>query len=77
MSRSKKKIAAGTCVGVKSQKRGKQMCNRKFRAMERDAISNGNEPPYNLNQAIGEWDLGGDGKMIYGFGEKYELFKRK
>lgn len=77
MSRSRKRIAAGTNVVIKSQKRGIQNCNRKFRAMERNAIAHGQEPPYNLNEAIGEWELGGDGKRIYGFGQEYEQFKRK
>ena len=41
MSRSKKKTPASTCCCCKSQKRGKQFCNRKFRRHERMMIGKG------------------------------------
>ncbi|MBQ8713002.1 MAG: hypothetical protein IJ551_09345 [Prevotella sp.] len=77
MSRSRNKYAAGTNVVCKSQKKGKQFSSRKFRAMERAAIRNGSEPPYKQIESTDPWDLGGDGKRIYGFGAEYDRWKRK
>lgn len=77
MSRSRKKYAAGTNVICKSQKRGKQFSNRKFRAMEREAICHDAEPPHKQYEAISPWNLGGDGKRIYGFTPDLDIYKRK
>lgn len=77
MSRSRKKVAGGTFAVCKSQKRGKQFSNRKFRAMERLALHHGTEPPHKQHEATEPWDLGGDGKGIYGFGKEYDVFRRK
>ena len=61
----------------KSQKRGKQLSNRKFRAMEREALYRGTEPPRKQYEAVEPWELGGDGKMIYGFEKEMDIYKRK
>lgn len=45
--------------------------------MERTAIRNGSEPPYKQIESTDPWDLGGDGKRIYGFGAEYDRWKRK
>ena len=66
MSRSRKKIAGSTWCCCKSQKKGKQLCHRKFR--RRNDL-------YKMWQAIPSWDLGGDGKGIHTFDKKSELFK--
>lgn len=77
MSRSRKKIAAGTCCVCKSQKRGKQFSSRKFRAMEREALYHEAEPPRKQYEATSPWNLGGDGKTIYGFDKEMDKYKRK
>lgn len=83
MSRSRKKIAAGTICICKSQKPGKQMCNRRFRRKERRLLNHGrySKLPFKPREVIDEWDLGGDGKRIYTWPEKdkdsYEKWIRK
>ncbi len=67
MSRSFKKVAGGTYVGCKSQKKGKQACHRKFRR---------NGSLTKMREAMDEWDLGGDGKTVYTWDTSSELYKR-
>lgn len=81
MSRSRKHTPAGTWGRCKSQKRGKQYCNRLFRRMEHCALSkyafNHNRSselddskvdylPNKPMEVMSEWNLGGDGKHYYG-----------
>lgn len=67
MSRSKKKTPITYWAGCKSQKRGKQVCNRKFRRKEHQTISVGkiDQLPYKSIEMMDPWDLGGDGKCYY------------
>lgn len=71
MSRSRKKYAGGTNCVCKSQKKGKQMCHRKFRRVGKF---------FKMREAMDSWDLGGDGKSVYTFdknSEEYEKYTRK
>ena len=67
MSRSKKRTPITYWAGCQSQKRGKQVCNRKFRRRERMAISTSQfeQLPYRTIEVMNPWDLGGDGKAYY------------
>ena len=67
MSRSKKRTPITYWVGCKSQKRGKQVCNRKFRRKEHQTISMRciERLPYKSIEIMDPWDLGGDGKCYY------------
>ena len=73
MSRSRKRTPISCWVCCKSQKRGKQVCNRKFRRREHQAISVGNYErlPLLPIEVMSSWDLGGDGKG-YHHGEPTE-----
>lgn len=64
MSRSRKKVVSSTWVGCKSQKRGKQMSNRRFRRKERQCLCNSSyeELPHSPNELTDVFNLGGDGK---------------
>lgn len=78
MSRSKKKTPASTCCCCKSQKRGKQFCNRKFRRRERMMMGNGqyDRLPNKPIEVTDPWDLGGDGKTFWGFSPDEDWFIR-
>lgn len=73
MSRSRKRTPINSWVCCKSQKRGKQVYNRKFRRREHQAISAGDyeELPFVTIVVMNPWDLGGDGKG-YHHGEPTE-----
>ena len=78
MSRSRKKVAAGTCVCCKSQKRGKQNAPRRFRRLSAAYMASGyyERLPYRSCELTNPWDLGGDGKMVYTFDRNSDDFKR-
>jgi hypothetical protein len=61
MTRSRKKNPVETYIG-KSQKRGKQMCNRMFRRECKTALFTDKLLPIRLREVLDEWSLGGDGK---------------
>jgi len=67
MSRSKKHLPITCWAGCKSQKRGKQMCNRKFRRRERMSLNTiqFEKLPLRTIEVMDPWDLGGDGKTYY------------
>lgn len=67
MSRSKKRTPVTCWVGCKSQKRGKQVCNRKFRRRERISISTNHfeRIPHLSIEVMDPWNLGGDGKVYF------------
>lgn len=67
MSRSKKRTPVTCWVGCKSQKRGKQVCNRKFRRRERISISTSlfERIPHLSIEVMDPWNLGGDGKVYF------------
>ena len=69
MGKSKKRTPVSTCCCCKSQKRGKQFCHRKFRRRERMMVNKGDEAniPFKMIQVTNPWDLGGDGKMFWGY----------
>ena len=58
MSRSRKRTPISCWVCCKSQKRGKQVCNRKFRRREHQAISIGNydKLPFVNIEVMNPWD---------------------
>ena len=60
MSRSRKRLPYTLGAGCKSQKRGKQVCNRKFRHRERQNISMGKfeHLPHHQIEVMDQWDLG-------------------
>ena len=64
MSRSKKRTPVCCWVCCKSQKRGKQVCNRKFRRQQRQKMRVGDYQllPLRTFEVMSPWDLGGDGK---------------
>ena len=64
MSRSRKRTPVTCWVGCKSQKRGKQICSRKFRRQVHQLISVGRleQLPFLMREVMESWDLGGDGK---------------
>lgn len=78
MSRSRKRLPYALGAGCKSQKRGKQMCNRKFRHRERQNISMGEfeHLPHHQIEVMDQWDLGGDGKFYYHADETDEWYVR-
>jgi len=67
MTRSRKKIAIATNCCCKSQKKGKQAANRKFRRRARTELASGREEhvPLKSIELTDPWDLGGDGKSYY------------
>ncbi|MBR4047768.1 MAG: hypothetical protein IKK07_04860 [Bacteroides sp.] len=73
MSRSRKRTPVCCWVCCKSQKCGKQICNRKFRRREHQCISAGDyeELPLYTIEVMSPWDLGGDGKA-YQHGDPQE-----
>ena len=79
MSRSRKKVPAGTFCCCKSQKRGKQVCNRKFRRREHMALCSGHleRLPYQSIEIMDPWDLGGDGKCFWGYAFEEEWFRKE
>lgn len=64
MSRSRKRSPITCWVKCKSQKRGKQICGRKFRRRVHQFISVGKIEllPFLAREVMESWDLGGDGK---------------
>jgi hypothetical protein len=78
MSRSKKRTPASTCCCCKSQKRGKQFCNRKFRRRERMMMGKGqyDRLPNKPIEVTDPWDLGGNGKTFWEFSPNEDWFIR-
>ena len=76
MGKSKKRTPVSTWCYCKSQKRGKQICHRKFRRKERILVLSGrfNELPYRQWELVEQWDLGGDGKHYCGYYPEEEWF---
>ena len=76
MSRSKKRTPVTCYACCKSQKRGKQFCNRKFRRREHQLISVGDYErlPRLIIEVTETWDLGGDGKHYVHADPNSELF---
>lgn len=64
MTRSRKRFPGGTWCCCKSQKRGKQVSNRRFRRKEHQLIhqEDYHRLPLNPMELTSPWDLGGDGK---------------
>lgn len=79
MSRSRKKVPISCGAGCKSQKRGKQVCNRKFRRREHLALGSGHfeRLPFQSIEIMDPWDLGGDGKCFWGFSPKEEWYRKE
>lgn len=69
MSHSFKHFPAGTCCCCKSQHRGKKNASRRFRRRTKILISQGkfDKLPFKSIEITSTWDLGGDGKMFWGF----------
>ena len=67
MSRSRKRTPFSCVVCCKSQKRGKQVCNRKFRRQEHRSIrmEDYEKLPFSPIEVMNPWDLGGDGKAYF------------
>lgn len=67
MSKSTKRTPVSTWCCCKSQKRGKQICHRKFRRKERMLIlqEKWEGIPFRLREVVDPWDLGGDGKVFW------------
>ena len=78
MSRSRKRLPYTVGAGCRSQKRGKRVCNKKFRHRVRQAIKSGRweRLPYHQIEVMDPWDLGGDGKYYYHGDEKSEWYIR-
>ena len=69
MSRSRKRMPVTTWCCCKSQKKGKQASNRKFRRKAHVLLHQGKDHllPFKSFEAMHSWDLGGDGKAFFGF----------
>lgn len=67
MSRSKKKNPAGTIASCKSQKKDKQMCNRTFRRISKEAIKKGKIPPNKQREVKNSWTFSGEAKVYFSF----------
>ena len=78
MSRSRKRTPAGTWCCCKSQKRGKQICHRRFRRSEHCLIQVGTFEllPMHQRDVMSQWDLGGDGKCYYGYHPEDDWFQK-
>ena len=82
MGKSKKRTPVCTWCSCKSQKRGKQICHRKFRRREQILILSGEyvQLPFHQWEIVKQWDLGGDGKHYFGHfpcEEWYKILMRK
>lgn len=64
MGKSKKRTPITCWACCKSQKRGKQFCNRRFRRRTHQRITIGDMErlPLLTREVMESWDLGGDGK---------------
>ncbi len=69
MSHSFKHFPASTCCCCKSQHRGKKNASRRFRRKVNILIRQGkfDKLPFKSIEITSPYDLGGDGKMFYGF----------
>ena len=69
MSRSRKRMPVSTWCCCKSQKKGKQASNRKFRRKAHVLLHQGKAHllPFKSFEVMSPWDLGGDGKHFWGF----------
>ena len=67
MGKSRKRTPVSTWCCCKSQKRGKQICHRKFRSMEREMLSHQewDSIPVRQREVVDPWELGGDGKVYW------------
>lgn len=76
MGKSRKKTPACTWCCCKSQKRGKQICHRKYRRHERMFILAGMYDclPIRQWEVVEQWDLGGDGKHYCGYAPTEEWY---
>ena len=76
MSRSKKRMPGCTCGGNISRKKGKQVCNRKFRRKEHVLLHQREEQllPLKSLEIMDTWDIGGDGKCFFGFYPEEEWY---
>ena len=77
MSRSWKRTPV-TCWIGNSQKRGKRMCNRLFRRIERQAVcaKQFDLLPHQPKEVMDQWDLGGDGKAFLHVDPSEDLYIR-
>ena len=78
MSRSRKRTPISYWAGCKSQKRGKRVCNRRFRRKvhQRIAVGDMDNLPFLTREIMDTWDLGGDGKFFYHAEPSDEYFIR-
>ena len=69
MGKSRKRTPAGTWCCCKSQKKGKQICHRKFRRKEHVLVKleKYSQVPFRQYEIVSQWDLGGDGKCYFGY----------
>jgi len=63
MSRSRRKTPITGWTTSKSEKKDKQIANRRFRRREKQAIYHGEEPPEDPNEVSNPWDFAKDGKQ--------------
>ena len=68
MGKSRKRTPVCTWCCCKSQKRGKQICHRKFRRSEHTLVCTAqwHKLPFRQWEIVCQWDLGGDGKQYFG-----------
>lgn len=76
MSRSKKKFPAGVICCCKSQKRGKNVASKRFRRCVKSLMHQRKYEclPYRSIEITSPWDLGGDGKIFYGYHPECEWY---
>ena len=78
MGKSKKRTPISTFCCSKSQKRGKQICHRKYRRIEHMMLRSNNDEhlPIRQYEIVSPWNLGGDGKVYWGHYPDKEWYKK-
>jgi hypothetical protein len=75
MSRSFKHTTISGITTATSEKRDKQLANRRFRRISRHRVRIDEEPLINLNEISDPWDFQKDGKRYF-FPDEAKLFPK-
>ena len=76
MSRSRRKTPITGNSKADSEKADKKICHRVFRAKERQALSQGKEPPYHMAEASDDWMMAKDGRQLFDPDKHPELMRK-
>ena len=75
MSRSYKHTTISAITTAQSEKRDKQLANRRFRRISRHRVKIDKEPLVHLNEVSDIWDFQKDGKRYF-FSDEAKLFPK-